>query len=137
MRSRRISPERYAGVPGLHDDGVLGEAAGRLDAGRRPLRQLPVVHEGDVRPVGVVADHLPHRHLQVPPALVVGLTPDDVLHRELRPGTAVVPVVHHLEGQPGERFEVLGRIVDGGAGRDDPQRFELRHQFFTLLLQPV
>ena len=95
------------------------------------------VHEGDVRPVGIVADHLPHRRLQVPPALVVGLTADGVLHGQFCPRTAVVPVVHHLEGQPGQRFEVLGRIVDGGAGRDDPQGLELRHQLPALLLQPV
>ena len=125
------------GVPGLHDDGVLGDAAGRLDAGGGPLRQLPVVHEGDVRPVGMVADHLPHRRLQVPPTLVTGLPPDDVLHRELRPGTAVVPVVHHLEGQAGQGLQVLGRVVDGGAGGDDPQGLELRHQLPALLLQPV
>ena len=125
------------GVPGLHDDGVLGDAAGRLDARRGALRQLPVVDEGDVRPVGVLADHLPHRRLQVPPALVVGLAANGVLHGELGAGAAVVPVVHHLEGQAGQRFEMLGRIVDGGAGRDDPQRLELRHQLLAFLLQAV
>ena len=125
------------GVPALHDDGVLGDAPCRLDAGGGPLRQLPVIHEGDVRPVGVLADHLPHRRLQVPPALVVRLPADDVLRGEFGPGAAVVAVVHHLEGQTGQRFEVLGGIVDGGAGRDDPQRLELRHQLLALLLQAV
>ena len=47
--------------------------------------------------------------LKIPPALVVGLTADHVLHHQLGPGAAVVPVVHHLEGQTCEGFEVLGR----------------------------
>ena len=106
------------GVPGLHDDGVLGDAAGGLDARSGALRQLPVVHKGDVRPVGIVVDDLPHRCLQVPPALVVGFPSDGVLHRQLRPGAAVVAVIHHLEGQAGQGLQVLGRVVDGGAGRD-------------------
>ena len=32
---------------------------------------------------------------------------------------------------------MLGRVVDGGAGRDHSQRLELCHQLPTLLLQPV
>ena len=52
-------------------------------------------------------------------------------------GAAVVAVVHHLEGQAGESLEVLGGVVDGGAGGDDPQGLELRHQLSALLLQPV
>ena len=67
----------------------------------------------------------------------MGLPADGVLHGELRSWAAVVPVVHHLEGQAGEGFEVLGRVVDGGAGRDYPQGLELRHQFPAFLLQPV
>ena len=74
------------GVPGLHDDGVLGDTLGCLDAGGRPFRQLPVVDEGDVQPVRVLGDHLPHRRLQITPALVVRTTADDVLHGELGPG---------------------------------------------------
>ena len=42
-------------------DGVLGDAAGGLDARSGPLRQLPVIDEGDVRPGGIVVDHLPNR----------------------------------------------------------------------------
>ena len=119
MRSRAHQARAIRhGVPGLHDDGILGDAARRLNARRGALRQLPVVHEGDVRPVGIVVDHLPHRRLQVPPALVVGLPSNNVLHRQLGPGAAVVAVLHHLKGQAGERFEVLGRVVDGGTSRD-------------------
>ena len=138
MRSPAHQPRAIRhGVPGLHDDGVLGDTARRLDAGRGPLGQLPVVDEGDVRPAGILADHLPHRPLQVPPALVVGIPADHVLYGELGARTAVVAVVHHLEGQAGQRFEVLGWVVDGGAGGDDPQGLELGHQLPALLLQAV
>ena len=41
---------------------------------------------------------VPHRHLQVPPAFIVGITADRVLHGQLGVRTAVVAVVHHLEG---------------------------------------
>ena len=60
-----------------------------------------------------------------------------MLHGELGAGTAVVAVVHHLEGQAGQRLEVLGGVVDGGAGGDDPERLELRHQLPALLLQAM
>ena len=42
------------GVPCLNDDGVLGDAPGRLYTHGGPLRQLPVVDERDVGLVGIL-----------------------------------------------------------------------------------
>ena len=79
-RPPRCAPGAFARTvrrwrPGLYDDGLLGDAAGGLDARRSAFRQLTRSSTKAMYDRSrIVADHLAHRVLEVPPPLVVGGT---------------------------------------------------------------